>query len=48
MNLADLSLVVSITMTCYSWATSTGDHFVHMWCHLQITTPPLAIRLGDI
>jgi len=28
-----LSLVVSITVTCYPWASSTGDHINHMWRH---------------
>jgi len=26
----DLSFVVTITVTCYSWAPSSGDHFLHV------------------
>jgi len=26
----DNSLVVTITVTCYSWAPSGGDHYLHV------------------
>jgi len=29
---------VSITVSRYSWVPSTGDHFMHMWRHLQAAT----------
>jgi len=29
---------VYITETCYTWAPSGGDHFIHMWCHLLAAT----------
>jgi len=31
----DLLLEVSVTVACNSLSPSTGDHFIHMWCHLQ-------------
>jgi len=30
--------VVVITVTCHSWAPSSGDHLVYMWCHLPTAT----------
>jgi len=30
--------VVTITITCYSWAPSCGDHLFCMWRHLQAAT----------
>ena len=33
-----ISLVVTITVTCYSWAPSSGDQFIYMWRHLQAAT----------
>jgi len=30
--------VLSITVTCYSWAPSTSEYFDHMWRHLRIAT----------
>jgi len=46
----DLSIVVTITVTCYSWAPSSGDHLFYMWRHLQAATltkhviPPFVIN----
>jgi len=38
----DLSLVVSITVICYSWAPFTGVYFIHMWHHLWVVKRLLA------
>ena len=27
-----------VTVTCYCWAPSTGDHFIHMWRHIKAAT----------
>jgi len=34
----DFSFVVTITVTCYSWAPSSADHLFCMWRHLQTAT----------
>jgi len=34
----DNSPVVTITVTSYLWAPSSGDHFIYMWRHLQAAT----------
>jgi len=39
----DKLLVVAITVTCYLWAPSTGDHFIYMWRHLQDSTVVSAV-----
>jgi len=42
----DNSLVVTITVTCYSRALTSGDHLFYMWRHLQAATlapPPIAL-----
>jgi len=33
----DDSFVVTVTVTCYIWAPSTGDHSLHV-AHLQAAT----------
>jgi len=30
---SDHSLVVTIAVACYLWASSTGDNFIYMWRH---------------
>jgi len=34
----DNSLVVTITVTCYSWAPSSGDHLFTVWRQLLAAT----------